>query len=142
MIRKLQRTDIETVADIWLDTNIAAHSFIDACYWHNHFAAVKEMFTKAVVYVYEDKGQILGFVGMDGNYLAGIFVCGKAQSRGIGKQLLDFVKGMYPKISLHVYQKNLRAVAFYQKQDFKIEQESIEESTGEKEYGMIWKQKK
>ena len=30
MIREFQRDDINKVADIWLDTNIKAHSFIPA----------------------------------------------------------------------------------------------------------------
>ena len=36
MIRKLQKTDINRVADIWLDTNLKAHDFIPAKYWKNN----------------------------------------------------------------------------------------------------------
>ena len=36
MIRKLQKTDINRVADIWL------HDFISAKYWKNNFQLVKE----------------------------------------------------------------------------------------------------
>jgi hypothetical protein len=42
MIRKLQKTDINRVADIWLDTNLKAHDFIPAKYWKNNFQLVKE----------------------------------------------------------------------------------------------------
>ena len=42
MIRKLQKTDINRVADIWLDTNLKAHDFISAKYWKNNFQLVKE----------------------------------------------------------------------------------------------------
>ena len=42
MIRKLQKTDIDRVADIWLDTNLKAHDFIPAKYWKNNFQLVKE----------------------------------------------------------------------------------------------------
>lgn len=41
MIRKLQKTDINRVADIWLDTNLKAHDFIPAKYWKNNFQLVK-----------------------------------------------------------------------------------------------------
>lgn len=37
MIRKLQKADINRVADIWLDTNLKAHYFIPAQYWKNNF---------------------------------------------------------------------------------------------------------
>lgn len=42
MIRKLQKTDINRVAYIWLDTNLKAHDFISAKYWKNNFQLVKE----------------------------------------------------------------------------------------------------
>ena len=35
---------------------------------------------------------IRGFVGMAGDYLAGIFVDRRSRSMGIGKTLLDYVK--------------------------------------------------
>lgn len=35
MIRKLQKTDVIKVADIWLDSNIKAHDFIPAQYWES-----------------------------------------------------------------------------------------------------------
>ena len=37
MIRKLQKADINKVADIWLNTNIKAHYFIPAQYWKSNF---------------------------------------------------------------------------------------------------------
>ena len=36
--------------------------------------------------------QICGFIGLAEDHIAGIFVRGEAQSRGIGKELLDQVK--------------------------------------------------
>ena len=139
MIRRFTNTDIDKVADIWLDTNIKAHSFIPAEYWQNHFELVKEMFMQAEIYVYEDADRILGFIGMDNNYIAGIFVCSDVQSKGVGKQLLDYVKTIKPELSLNVYKKNVRAVQFYQREAFSILSESIDEDTNEIEYKMIWK---
>lgn len=142
MIRRLQEIDINRVADIWLDTNLKAHNFISAQYWRDHFEAVKEMFSQAEVYVYEDenKNRIQGFVGLDDDYIAGIFVWSEAQSSGIGKQLLDFVKGIKKQLSLSVYQKNTRAIKFYLRENFKIQCENTDKDTGEKEYLMVWKQ--
>ena len=53
MIRELQKADINKVADIWLDTNLTAHSFISSQYWQNNFEFVKELLLQATVYVYE-----------------------------------------------------------------------------------------
>lgn len=138
MIREIQEKDVEKTADIWLDTNLKAHNFIPSEYWIGNFSAVKEMFRQAEIYVYEEKNSLLGFVGMDGTYIAGIFVSNKAQSKGIGKQLLDYVKGFKEKLTLSVYQKNARAVKFYQREGFMIQSECIDENTGEAEYNMEW----
>ena len=70
----------------------------------------------------------------------GIFVSEKMRSQGIGKQLLDFVKDKKSKLYLNVYQKNIRAVQFYQREDFEIDCESIDEDTRERDYEMIWKE--
>ncbi len=142
MIRILQETDIDRIAEIWLNTNISAHSFIEKKYWEDNLEAVKEMFPQSEVYVYEDEntGKIQGFIGMSDNYIAGIFVSADAQSCGIGKQLLDFVKTIKNQLFLSVYQKNIRALKFYQSGNFKIQSEKVDENTGEKEYFMIWEQ--
>ena len=51
MIRRMQRADIDRVADIWLDTNIRAHNFISKQYWQNNFNIVKEMLSQSEIYV-------------------------------------------------------------------------------------------
>ena len=44
-------------------------------------------------------------------------------------------------LQLNVYQKNARAISFYQREGFIIQCEGLDEATGEKEYTMLWKQK-
>ncbi len=138
MIRKLQKSNVIKVADIWLDSNIKAHNFISAQYWESNYEPVKEMLLQAEVYVYESNGEIQGFIGLNGEYIEGIFVCDKLQSQGIGKLLLDFIKERRTKLSLNVYEKNIRAIHFYQREGFEIQDEGIDEATGEKDYIMIW----
>ena len=141
MIRKLRKTDINRVADIWLKTNLKAHSFISEQYWISNYERVKEMLPQAEVYVYEDDKMIQGFVGLSNEYMEGIFVSDEMQSCGIGKLLLDYIKDKKVSLRLNVYQKNARAISFYQREGFIIQCESLDEDTGEKEYTMLWKQK-
>lgn len=140
MIRKLQNIDINKVADIWLKTNLKAHDFIPEQYWISNYEAVKKMLPQAEVYVYEDNKIIQGFVGVRDEYIEGIFVSGKMQSHGIGKALLDDIKDKKVRLQLNVYQKNVRAMSFYQREGFTIQSEQLDEFTGEKEYVMEWKQ--
>ena len=138
MIRKLQNVDIKKVADIWLKTNLEAHDFIPGQYWTSNYEAVKKMLPQAEVYVYEDNKIIQGFVGVRDEYIEGIFVSGKMQSHGIGKALLDYIKDKKARLQLNVYQKNVRAMSFYQREGFTIQSEGLDEFTGEKEYVMEW----
>ena len=115
MIRELRKADINQVADIWLDTNIKAHYFIPAQYWKSNLELVKELLLQATVYVYEDNQKIQGFIGLNGEYIEGIFVSEAMQSQSIGKILLNYVKNTRSKLILNVYQKNTPAISFYQR---------------------------
>ena len=138
MIRVLEEKDVDTVAKIWLETNIKAHDFIISNYWKEHYEIIKDMFLQAEVYVYEIEKEIMGFIGLDKEYIEGIFVLDQYQKRGIGKALLNHVKAKKEHLSLNVYQKNLNAILFYQREGFCIQYEDVDENTGEKEYRMVW----
>ena len=141
MIRKLQKTDINRVADIWLDSNLKAHYFIPAKYWKDNFELVKEMLSQAENYVYENNQKIYGFIGLNDEYIEGIFISDEMQSQGIGKILINSVKDKRKKLFLNVYQKNTRAISFYQREGFEIQCSGIDDATGEKDYLMTWRQK-
>ena len=141
MIRELRKVDINKVAEIWLDTNIKTHYFISAQYWKSNFELVKELLLQATVYVYEDKQEIQGFIGLSNEYIEGIFVSDEMQSCGIGKLLLDYINNKKLRLRLNVYQKNTRALSFYQREGFDIQCEGSDAATGEKEYTMLWQQK-
>ena len=125
MVRKFRAEDLEAVMDIWLETNKKAHSFIDAQYWTKHYETVKALLPQ-------------GFIGLTDEYMEGIFVREAVQSQGIGRQLLDEVKRRKSRLSLSVYEKNTRAVSFYEREQFRIQSENVEEGTGEKEFLMVW----
>lgn len=138
MIRVLEEKDVDIVAKIWLETNIKAHDFIASNYWKEHYEMVKDMFLQAEVYVYEIEKEIMGFIGLDKEYIEGIFVLDQYQKRGIGKALLNHVKAKKEHLSLNVYHKNLNAILFYQREGFCIQYEDVDKNTGEKEYRMVW----
>ena len=125
---------------IWLETNIEAHHFIAKTYWTDHFELVMHSLPDAEVYIYEDgsTGELLGFTGLIDDFVAGLFVKKAAQSRGIGKLLLDSVKTMKTDLQLRVYQKNTRAIAFYQRERFVVTEETTDETTNEKEFVLVW----
>lgn len=138
-IRPYHPSDLEPILELWLSSNLSAHPFVPASYWTARRAFVGPALSQAEVWVYaEDDGAPLGFAGLTGEYLAGLFVADGARSQGVGKALLDHLKTLHPRMALHVYQKNHRAVHFYQREGFRFQAAEVEDATGEPEYLLFW----
>lgn len=138
MIRKMKDSELEKVSQIWLDSNLEAHDFIDKNFWLDNYPMVKEQFKTAEIYV-DAELEIKGFVGLQSDYIAGIFVEKSYRNQGIGKKLINFLKKNHQELSLDVYDKNIRAKQFYEKNGFEVSTQSIERETGEKESRLVWK---
>lgn len=138
MIRRFEKLDMEAVLQIWLEGNLQAHPFIPTSYWKSHLDMMRNVLPQSEVYVYSQEGKVIAFVGLDQNYIAGIFIRKEWRSQGIGSRLLAFLKERKSGLTLSVYQKNERACCFYLKENFQIKEENIDQSTDEKEYLMEW----
>lgn len=88
----------------------------------------------AEIYVYILKEGIVGFIGLNENYIEGIFVDTNNQCNGIGTSLLNKIKENRNNLTLSVYKKNIKAINFYKKNGFIITSENIDEI----EYTMTW----
>ncbi|MGM0216125.1 N-acetyltransferase [Enterococcus sp. AZ109] len=133
--------EIEEIAQLWLMSNLAAHSFIAADYWKNNYSEVLEMLPNAQLFTYYHEGELAGFLGLMNEYIAGIFVKKEYQNRGIGQMLLAKAKKKHDSLTLAVYQKNQNAYCFYQKQGFKLLGKKLDSQTNEVEYQMSWTKK-
>ena len=138
MIRPLKMADLDLVMQIWLEGNLQAHDFIVPEYWRQNYDFVKNILPQSTVYVYED-GQIKGFIGLEDDFIAGIFVRRDFRGQGVGRQLLDFVKDQKHRLQLTVYEKNASAVEFYKQNGFTLISDRIDPATDEKEFLMQWK---
>lgn len=143
MIYKLDNKDQKTLkklGDIWLSSNIYAHDFIDKNYWIDNYNDVIEAFKDAEIYIYKKDKEIVGFVGLVDNYIAGIFVAENSKNQGIGSKFINFLKREKEELTLKVYKENIKAVKFYNKHSFKIINQG-EDETKNIEYTMSWKSK-
>lgn len=138
MIRKFKKNDINDVMKIWNNENIKAHKFIPKEYWESNYKYVKEILPVAEIYVYVIEKTIIGFIGLNKNYIEGIFIDTNNQGNGIGTLLLNKVKERQNTLTLNVYKKNTHAIHFYKKNGFIITNKNIDENTGELEYTMVW----
>ncbi|MGM9891736.1 GNAT family N-acetyltransferase [Limosilactobacillus sp.] len=128
MIRKFTPTDLDTVMQIWLAGNLDAHPFISRSYWEGQSAAVRDAISQADVDCYvDDHEKVVGFIGLTGDYIAGLFVSRSFRGHKIGYQLLNQVKTTHHHLELDAYQKNTRAVHFYQQNGFVITHQTSDE---------------
>lgn len=139
MIREFKKEDVDDVMKIWLETNLSAHPFVEASYWYENYEAVKEVIEEAEVYIYEEENEIMAFLGGVECYVAGLFVKSKCHRRGIGTNLIEFLKEKKNTLVLNVYVNNTAATNFYIQNGFEIVEEKIESETNESEYTMEWK---
>ena len=138
MIRLFSLDDLDDVMRIWLDCNLEVHNFIYKDYFISNYSYVKEQMKQSNIFVYENNGKILGFIGIDNGFIQGIFVSKTSRSKGIGKKLIDYCKEKNSTLSLKVYEKNKRAINFYKNQEFRIYSKSVDIQTQQVEYDMVW----
>ncbi|MCM3479210.1 N-acetyltransferase [Caldibacillus thermoamylovorans] len=139
MIREYRKAEIDTLVDIWYQSSLIAHDFINKDYWKSKREEMKEKYLPmSENYVISKNAEIMGFISMVDNYLAALFIDAKYQGEGHGKELLNFIKKHRKKIQLKVFKKNYKAVNFYLRNGFVIKEELLDEETSEKEFLMEW----
>jgi putative acetyltransferase len=139
MIRPLCAEDLNATVSIWYSASIKAHNFIPEEYWYSQKDNMRNLYLpNCESWVYEVDNRILGFISYFEGSIPAIFVAPKAQSQGVGTQLLQFLKQKYNKLRLTVYKENEKTHQFYIRQGFIDGEESICEHTGHKQIAMYW----
>lgn len=141
-IRKFIDSDLPQVMKIWYEGNLEAHDFVPKDYWDRNYNYVKRAILQADVYVYETNGIIAGFVGMEDDYLEGLFVHKDFRGLGFGTRLLERIKEENDFFTLHVFAANYGAYTFYRNRGLLIREEEVNEDLGEVEYLMYFRKKK
>ncbi len=99
-------------------------------YWESKVADMRNIYIPASeTYVYENEGTIKGFISIHENNIAAIFVSPTQQGKGIGSELIEFVKNKNKELSLCVYKSNAKSISFYKKHGFQEVCEQIDEHT-------------
>ena len=143
MIRPFTPKDMDQVLKIWLDASIQSHDFVNPEFWISKMADMRDLYLPCgTTFIYEDNGNVFGFVSLVEKTLAALFVLPERQNKGIGTQLMDTVKGMRSELILSVYKENKKSVSFYEKCGFRVSREQIDDHTCHPEYIMQWNSNK
>ncbi len=133
-IRAAEPADFDRLTELWLSASLAAHNFISGDFWQQNAEKMRHKYLPTSEnWIYCENDRILGFFSLFNDNLAALFVDPSAQSRGIGRKLLDHAKSLQPNLSLNVYEQNIRAVSFYSRNGFRVVQAQKDPHTGHSE---------
>ncbi|MDJ0931749.1 GNAT family N-acetyltransferase [Breoghania sp.] len=119
-IRPYARSDMTVLSSIWFEASREAHAFLGEEFLRSQRAAIEETYLPgADVWVACLNGVPVGFIGLLGSFIGGLFVDPKAQGQGIGRALLAHAQALKGELSLEVYAENTRACAFYRRLGFR-----------------------
>lgn len=140
MIRPYESHQLDALMALWLESSLYGHPFIAESYWHESIPLVRDVYipqSKTWVYMQEDK--LIGFVSViDKQFVGALFVTPDSVGKGVGSQLLQYVQSCYSGLHLEVYQKNQRAVHFYHRLGFRIEEAAWQAETQHPTWIMYW----
>lgn len=140
MIRAAQPHDLPVLSALWLDTNLEAHAFIDAAFFTDRLSLVTMAFSRAEIYICTDTDSLIrGFIGLDGEKVAGLFVRQGCRGAGVGKALLDTAKSLRARLTLSVYDLNPRALQFYLREGFKTVGHGYDEDSQAYFTELVWR---
>lgn len=137
-IQRMQPGQLDACMHLWLQGNLQAHAFIPGSYWKEASSSVREALLQSEVWIDLEGEEVRGFIGLQGDYIAGLFVAQNAQEKGVGGGLLIFCQKKHRELSLEVYEKNARAVRFYEKHGFQIAERHMDDPAGALAYRMAW----
>lgn len=136
---QIDESQLDQLMIIWLAGNLQAHHFVSAAFWRQNIPAVRAALPTAEITVaLNDADEMIGFMGIQENYLAGLFVMGKYQNQGVGHALLATAQRQYPSLTLDAFQQNKGAVRFYRRHGFEVTEQRLAEDTQQVEYQMSW----
>ncbi len=131
VIRPCGPADIDRLMALWLPSTIAAHPFVAEKYWRESAALVRENYLpRAQSWACWHENEIVGFISvLDEQFIGALFVDRAYHGRSVARALMTHVQQRYRRLSLEVYQQNLRACAFYHKHGFQVTQRLFNDET-------------
>ena len=109
MIREYVQEDIDQIIEIWHRSSTVAHPFLDSGFVSKVRNDMRQLYIpNSKTWVYESGNSIVAFISMHDNEIGGLFVLPQYQSKGIGSELVDFVKKGHHVIEVEVFERIYR----------------------------------
>ncbi|KAF5079844.1 putative N-acetyltransferase YjaB [anaerobic digester metagenome] len=129
-IRQATACDHAALADLWRRSVEATHYFLSSGEVERLFHDVRNTYLPGVEILWVAElapcGQTApaqhaaGFIGCNGAQVEMLFVEPRCFRHGVGRALLEHVRALHPRLTLDVNEQNPQALAFYERQGFKV----------------------
>lgn len=122
MIRPTNSRDLKTIMEIWLNTMIESHPFLQPTIFLDQY----ETFMRAHMlehksFVYELDGKIIGFISVNEQMMiSALSVTTSHQQKGFGEKLLDYAIEKYNVLHAQIYRDNTNALNFLLDNGFQV----------------------
>lgn len=112
---------IEKLLRIWDSSVRSTHDFLS----ENDIRSIRPEVAEGLhgipeLYCYFEAGEPLGFIGIADSKIEMLFVDANAQGAGIGRKLIEYVRGSSSVRLVDVNEQNPQALAFYEHLGFKV----------------------
>ncbi len=133
MIRKHVENDLEQIMNVWSESSVLAHPFLNSAFVEKVKTDMRKIYIPdSETWVYENELGIVGFISMIDEEIGGLFVLPQHHSTGIGTKLVNYVSDLYEKLEVEVFDKNEIGRAFYSKYGFSLIKAFTHEESGER----------
>ncbi|HEX6254491.1 MAG TPA: GNAT family N-acetyltransferase [Euzebyales bacterium] len=131
MIRPYVAADLESLLDVWYQASLIAHAFLPEEFLAAEREDIADVWMPvAETIVYEDDGQVVGFLSLVGNEVGAIFVHPEHQGRGVGRALMVRARAARPDLELDVFEANAIGRRFYDAYGFTFVRRHVHDETG------------
>lgn len=124
-LRPYQTQDCAALVEVWHRAATVAHHFLPAAHFaQERMAIATQYLPMAETWVYEHRGQIIGFVSLlngaedDGSEVGGLFVDPDWQGQGIGQALMNQAVALKKTLTVAVFEQNAIGRRFYKRYGF------------------------
>jgi putative acetyltransferase len=132
-IRQVSSTDQDVLLDLWLRSVRATHMFLTEQDIQSFLPLVRDCLASGEMELWvlcSDSGTPVGFMGMSGNKMEGLFLAPEFHRRGGGRQLVRHAQALKGELTVDVNEQNPAACRFYEACGFVVEGRSELDSTG------------
>ncbi len=141
-IAEYRNEDFEAVARLFGQVYTETYPHFDAKFLETErFQHIlgKHILPNAKIWTAKKHENLAGFLALEKNFIDQLYISGEYQNKGLGGFFVESSKKIYPDfLVLYTFASNEKAIAFYEKHDFKIIERGIAPDEKMPDVKMLW----